>query len=82
MMATINVLHNYGGRLTGEKRIEPGIYQDHDDALFGLAAYLVVNGHAVMVDGELPPPEVIDVPEDEEEELEFKGRTLKVKKAK
>lgn len=42
----IEVLHNYGGKATNEKRIKPGVYDDDDEALFGLADYLVENGHA------------------------------------
>lgn len=52
----IRVLHNYGGRNTQERRIEPGLYREDDTRLFGLAAYLVTHGHAVIVpDEDLQP---------------------------
>jgi hypothetical protein len=51
-MAMIEVLHVYRGDLTGDLPIAPGVYDDRDDALFSLAAYLVENGHAVAVDEE------------------------------
>lgn len=40
------ILVNYGGRLTGEHRIEPGEYEPDDSRLFGLGDYLVAAGHA------------------------------------
>lgn len=46
----IKLLHNYGGTLTGERRIEPGEYDATDERLFGLADYLVANGHARVVE--------------------------------
>lgn len=46
----IEVLHNYGGQPTGGQRIEAGTYADTDPALFGLADYLVANGHAVRLE--------------------------------
>ena len=46
----IEVLHNYGGQPTGGRRIEVGTYADTDPALFGLADYLVANGHAVRLE--------------------------------
>lgn len=45
----IEVLHNYGGRNTNERRIPPGVYEADDERLFGLADYLVENGHAVVI---------------------------------
>lgn len=51
----IEVLINYGGRPTGGLRIEPGIYADDDPALFGLADYLIRNGHAIHVVEERDP---------------------------
>lgn len=45
----INLLRNYGGWNTHEQRIEPGVYDADDGRLFGLAAYLIENGHAVAV---------------------------------
>ena len=47
----IIVLRNYGGSRTQERRILPGEYDSEDAALFGLADYLVENGHAVIVEG-------------------------------
>lgn len=51
---TIRVLHNYGGRNTKEQRILPGEYAIDDPALFGVADYLVENGHAVAVQSVKP----------------------------
>jgi hypothetical protein len=45
----IRVLHNYGGDNTRERRIEPGEYAADDPRLFGLADYLLANGHAVSI---------------------------------
>ncbi len=46
----IKILNNYGGKLTGERRILPGEYEDNDPALFGVSAqYLIDNGHAIKV---------------------------------
>lgn len=56
----INVLHNYGGWNTQERRILPGVYDSEDAALFGLAQYLVDNGHAVIA-GEIEPVQVVEV---------------------
>lgn len=50
----IQVLMNYGGRLTEEKRIEPGVYDEGDPALFGLDDYLVKMGVAQVVGGSRP----------------------------
>jgi hypothetical protein len=50
----VRVLHDYGGTPTRERRIQPGVYLVDDPALFGIADYLVANGHAVYVqDGDL-----------------------------
>lgn len=46
----IQILKGYRGRLTGEQFIPPGVYREDDDALFGLADYLVANRHAVVVE--------------------------------
>jgi len=54
MAITISVHNNYGGRLTNEERIEPGEYEDTDPRLFGLAKYLVENGHAEVIAESLP----------------------------
>lgn len=59
-MAKIRVLRNYGGRLTNEARILPGVYNSDDERLFGLAEYLVAEGYAVSVPAPKPeeaPPE-------------------------
>lgn len=48
----IHLLRSYRGKLTGEKVIPPGHYDDSDPRIFGLAAYLVENGHAVEVERE------------------------------
>jgi hypothetical protein len=45
-MKRLYVLRNYGGATTGGGRIEPGEYAADDPALYGLADYLVENGHA------------------------------------
>lgn len=50
-MVRIHVIHNYGGAATSEQRIRPGVYEEDAPELFGLALYLVVNGHATVVDG-------------------------------
>lgn len=42
----IRVLHNFGGAVTNEKRILPGVYEDDDERLFGVGEYLITNGHA------------------------------------
>jgi hypothetical protein len=39
----------YQGKLTNEQPILPGNYADDDEGLFGLADYLVANGHAVHI---------------------------------
>ncbi len=46
-MRIIRLLHDYGGERTNERRIQPGDYDEHDERLFGLADYLIENGHAV-----------------------------------
>lgn len=53
----IQVLHNYGGSRTKEQRIYPGTYEHDDERLFGLAGYLVANGHAI---GEIPLDELVE----------------------
>lgn len=47
----IQVLVNFGGVETGEKRILPGIYHYNDSSLMGLAGYLVKGGWARVVSG-------------------------------
>ena len=45
----IHLTHSYQGKLTKEQPINPGVYRRDDPKLFGLATYLVDNGHAVWV---------------------------------
>ena len=45
----IEVTVNYGGEATGGARIVPGVYQDGDAALFGLADFLVQTGRARVI---------------------------------
>jgi hypothetical protein len=54
-MARIHVPYNFGGTVTGERRILPGEYDISDPALFGAGRYMLANGHATLVDGELDP---------------------------
>ncbi len=51
----IRVLHSYRGTPTNERPIDAGDYAADDPRLFGLADYLVANGHAVVVDDAAPP---------------------------
>lgn len=55
----IRVLYGYQGRPSRERLIASGEYAADDVRLFGLAEYLVANGHAVVVEeaAEVPPPE-------------------------
>lgn len=46
----IKVLHTYSGRLTNKQKIFADIYAENDPALFGIADYLVENGHALRLD--------------------------------
>lgn len=45
----IQVLFNYGGRPTEEKRIPEGFYERGDETLMGLEDYLIENGIAVEI---------------------------------
>lgn len=54
-MKQITVLKNFGGKETNERRILPGVYDVNAPELFGLADYLVENGHAVAVKTEAVP---------------------------
>lgn len=45
----IHLKQNYRGRLTKNQLIPPGKYEETDPALFGLAEYLIENGHAVRI---------------------------------
>lgn len=47
----VQVLRLYQGRRTNEQPIQPGLYESDDPALYGLADYLVENGHAILVTG-------------------------------
>lgn len=47
----IQVLFNYGGKPTQEKRIPAGVYEEDDEALLGLADYLVEMGIAIRLGG-------------------------------
>jgi len=64
-MRFIHVLRNYGGSKTGEQRIAAGDYSDDDPRLFGLADYLIENGHAVQVGGASDTAELEPAPSDE-----------------
>ena len=57
-MRLIRVLRNYGGHVTAERRIEPGLYPEDDPRLFGVGDYLIENGHAELA-GEVPDPEPV-----------------------
>jgi hypothetical protein len=77
-MARIRVLHNYGGKLTHEQRIEPNDYDADDPRIFGLAKYLVDNGHAKLVSGtldEVPHPAPAPQPTTDPVEPEKPGPT-------
>jgi hypothetical protein len=45
----IKVLDSYRGRPSKELEIQPGEYDADDPRLFGLADYLVTNGHAIVL---------------------------------
>jgi len=62
----INVLINYGGTNTQERRIKPGLYAIDDPALYGVGAYLLTTGQAVVV--EVDPPPVSPTEPDEVDE--------------
>lgn len=47
----VQVLRIYRGRRTHEQPIQPGLYAADDPALYGLADYLIENGHAILVTG-------------------------------
>lgn len=53
-MERIRVLHNWGGEPSAFRRVEAGEYDINDPRLFGLAEYLVTNGHAVAIEAEPP----------------------------
>ena len=64
-MRMIRVFNNYGGRRTHEQRIPAGDYSEDDPRLFGLADYLIENGHAVQVGGASDTAELEPAPSDE-----------------
>jgi len=45
----IHLRYYYRGKPSNDRLIPAGIYDENDPALFGLANYLVQNGHAVFV---------------------------------
>lgn len=59
-MRLIRVLHNFGGHVTAERRIEPGLYSEDDPRLFGVGDYLLENGHAELAGDEISPPNETD----------------------
>ena len=109
-MASIQLLHDYAGRRTNEDRVWAGVYDAADPRLYGLAEYLVENGHAIWTDApaathfvagaETGVDSLADAvlgsvewqldeaeaqakePVEPSEELEFKGRKLKVRRSK
>lgn len=58
----IEVLKNFGGVLTNEKRILPGVYDSSDPRLFGVADYLVEHGHARVVEDSIPVTDFSYIP--------------------
>jgi e3 binding domain. len=50
----IQVLRDFAGKLTNERRIYPGVYFLDDEALYGVGQYLIDNGFAL----ELEPPTI------------------------
>jgi hypothetical protein len=50
MTMTILVRWGYRGAPSGERYIPPGEYDENDESLFGLADYLLANGHAVAME--------------------------------
>lgn len=58
-MRLIRVNHNYGGHVTNEVRIEPGVYTENDPRLLGVGDYLIQHGHAELagVVEDSPPAE-------------------------
>jgi hypothetical protein len=53
-MRKIELFRWYTGIRTQEQPIFPGIYNVNDKALYGLADYLVENGHARYLDDPTP----------------------------
>ncbi len=48
----IQLDHFYRGEPSHGQSIAPGEYEESDESLFGLASYLVENGHAVVVEAQ------------------------------
>lgn len=57
-MMRIQVLHDYRGQKTGQELIRKGEYDAVDPRVYGIADYLVNNGHARVL--ETPPAPVIE----------------------
>lgn len=96
-MATIQLLTDYAGERTGERRIWPGVYLDSDPVLCGLAEYLVANGYATWIDGTPVPVALTTTATDNltgiaveptsdthevQDEIEHNGRKLQRRKPK
>jgi len=63
----IRVLHDFGGAVTGYRRISPGEYGDGDARLFGATSELLTGGHAVLVVGPAPLKAFTPEPQTEEQ---------------
>jgi hypothetical protein len=63
----IQVLRDYAGRLTNERRIQPGVYELDADELFGVGQYLLDNGFAVALGEPVTDEEAAELPEAEVE---------------
>ncbi len=61
----IEVLENYGGQRTQERRVLPGVYNVDDPALFGVGEYLLEVGKAIVIEADTPAlPESTDTDTD------------------
>lgn len=71
-MPIIRVKEYYSGRLTGERKITPGDYQEGDPLLFGIEDVLIEKKVAIRIDEPLPvvTQEQEPVPDDEPDETE------------
>ena len=56
-MAKIHLRYAYRGHMSKERLIPAGEYDDHDPVIMGIAAYLIKNGHAVLINA--PEPEIV-----------------------
>jgi hypothetical protein len=74
-MRRIRVLNNFGGKVTNERRILPGDYDADDEAIMGLADYLVSEGVAIEIAGiaHVNAPVVVPDNEGAVEPLKSKG---------